>query len=47
MYKNLGTHWTLTVLACISIVIAPVPYVLYVWGHKVRGRSKYAVGESK
>ncbi|KAK5086133.1 hypothetical protein LTR70_000229 [Exophiala xenobiotica] len=47
MYKNLGTHWTLTVLACISIVIALVPYVLYVWGHKVRGRSKYAVGESK
>jgi len=42
MYENLGTHWTLTVLACISLVIAPVPYVLYKFGDKVRARSKYA-----
>lgn len=45
MYKNLGNHWTLTVLACISVLIMPVPYVLYVWGHKVRAKSKYAVSQ--
>jgi len=46
MYENLGTHWTLTVLAAISLVITPVPYVLYVWGDKVRARSQYALGDS-
>lgn len=43
MYKNLNNHWTLTVLGCISLVITPTPYVLYIWGPKIRARSRYAV----
>jgi len=42
MYKNLGTHYTLTILACISAVMVPIPYALFKWGPKVRSKSKYA-----
>lgn len=42
-YNNMGVHYTLTILGCISCVLVPVPYVLYKWGHLLRKRSKYAV----
>jgi hypothetical protein len=32
MYKNLGVHWTLTVLGAISLVMAPVPFLFYKFG---------------
>lgn len=41
-YKNLGPHWTLTILGCISVLMTPIPYVFYKYGHMVRGRSKYS-----
>ncbi|ETS75390.1 hypothetical protein PFICI_12334 [Pestalotiopsis fici W106-1] len=41
-YKNMGTAYTLTILACISCLLAPIPYVLFKWGHLLRKRSKYA-----
>ncbi|KAE8829798.1 hypothetical protein PTNB73_06232 [Pyrenophora teres f. teres] len=43
MYRNLGTHWTLTVLGCISALALPIPYVLYRFGPSLRKRSKWAV----
>ncbi|PVH73514.1 hypothetical protein DL98DRAFT_519847 [Cadophora sp. DSE1049] len=27
MCENLGVHWTLTVLGCISLLLTPAPYV--------------------
>ncbi|GJC90177.1 putative efflux pump kojT [Colletotrichum liriopes] len=42
-YENLGTHYTLTILACISAVLAPIPYVLYYYGRWIRGKSRFAV----
>ncbi|POS70135.1 major facilitator superfamily transporter [Diaporthe helianthi] len=42
-YANVGVCYTLTILACISCVLVPVPYVLYKWGYLLRKRSKYAV----
>ena len=45
-YKNLGVHWTLTVLGGIAAVMAPVPYVFYIYGARIRKRSKYAVGKT-
>ncbi|PBP20317.1 MFS general substrate transporter, partial [Diplocarpon rosae] len=41
-YENLGVHYTLTILACISALMVPVPYVFYYYGPKIRGWSKYA-----
>lgn len=43
LYRNLGTHWAITLLACISTLMAPIPYVFYRYGHVIRQRSKYAI----
>lgn len=43
MYRDIGTHWTLTVLGCIAIIVTPVPYVLYRYGPIIRGKSQFAV----
>jgi hypothetical protein len=42
-YENMGVHWTLTILGCISALMIPVPYVFYKYGKEIRGWSKYAV----
>lgn len=45
MYAKLGPHWTLTVLGGIATFFLPVPYLLYIWGYKVRRLSRYAPTE--
>ncbi|KAJ6007280.1 major facilitator superfamily domain-containing protein [Penicillium herquei] len=42
-YENMGVHWTLTILACISLLVTPLPYVLYHFGPKIRWGSQYAL----
>lgn len=42
-YRNLGVHWTLTILGALSTLLVPVPYLFYHFGTKIRARSKYAV----
>ncbi|KAF2801608.1 major facilitator superfamily transporter [Mytilinidion resinicola] len=46
-YKNLGTHWTLTILGCISVLMAPIPYLFYKKGYEIRKRSKFAVNREE
>lgn len=41
-YRNVGVHYTLTILACISSLMTLVPYIFYRYGPNIRGRSKYA-----
>ena len=47
MYDKLGIHYTLTILACISSVMAPVPFLLYRYGHKVRQLSRQAQNKAQ
>lgn len=35
-YRNLGVHWTLTVLGAISAVLAPVPFIFWKVRPKIR-----------
>jgi hypothetical protein len=42
MYQNLGVHWTLTILGAISLVMAPVPFIFYKFGSRIRKYSKHA-----
>ncbi|KAJ3456582.1 hypothetical protein MRS44_016605 [Fusarium solani] len=42
-YENMGTHYTLTIMACISVVLAAIPYILYFHGHSIRAKSRFAV----
>lgn len=36
-YKNMGVHWTLTILGAISALLVPVPYLFYMYGKRIRG----------
>lgn len=36
MYSNIGVHWTLTVLGCISLPLTPVPLLLWKFGLTIR-----------
>ncbi|EMC98681.1 hypothetical protein BAUCODRAFT_30946 [Baudoinia panamericana UAMH 10762] len=42
-YENMGVAYTLTILACLSALLVPVPYVFYKYGPWIRTKSKYAV----
>ncbi|QIW96975.1 hypothetical protein AMS68_002493 [Peltaster fructicola] len=44
-YENLGVHYTLTILACLSALMVPVPYVFYKYGAKIRSKSKFATSK--
>ncbi|KAK9248083.1 major facilitator superfamily domain-containing protein [Lipomyces tetrasporus] len=41
-YRNMGSHWTLTIMACISALLVPLPFVFYKWGPTIRSYSKHA-----
>ena len=45
-YKNLGVPYTLTIMACISVLLVPVPYLFYKYGWWIRSKSKYAINPS-
>ncbi|KAL8852794.1 MAG: hypothetical protein Q9221_002303 [Calogaya cf. arnoldii] len=42
-YTNVGVPWTCTILGAISALCVPLPYLFFVFGPRVRKRSKYAV----
>lgn len=42
-YKNMGVHYTLTIMACLSALLTPVPFVFYKYGPWIRSKSKYAI----
>ena len=46
-YENVGHHWTVTVLACFSLLLAPIPFVFYKYGHMIRRKSKFAVNSKE
>ncbi|KAB8236582.1 major facilitator superfamily domain-containing protein [Aspergillus alliaceus] len=46
MYENIGPHWSLTIVAIIATIMAPVPFMLYKYGHKIRAMSKNAVNKA-
>ncbi|KAL9031136.1 MAG: hypothetical protein Q9196_000812 [Gyalolechia fulgens] len=42
MYEDLGPHWSLTIVAIVSTIMAPVPFILYKYGHRIRAMSRHA-----
>ncbi|KAL8680507.1 MAG: hypothetical protein Q9186_003306 [Xanthomendoza sp. 1 TL-2023] len=42
-YTKVGVPWTLTILGAISALCVPLPYLFFVFGPRIRTRSKYAV----
>lgn len=43
IWRGLGVQYTMTVLACVSAVLVPIPYVFYCWGPWFRARSREAL----
>ncbi|KAI0843568.1 MFS general substrate transporter [Hypoxylon sp. FL0890] len=44
MYGGIGTHWTMTLLGCIAVMLLPAPLAFWRYGRKLRSRSPYANG---
>jgi len=42
MFNALGVNWAGTILACVSVLLLPCPFLFYHYGKKLRSRSKYA-----
>jgi hypothetical protein len=42
MYKELTFKWVSTLLGCIAVLMAPIPFVLLAWGPKIRAKSRFA-----
>jgi MFS family permease len=40
MYRNMGVHWTLTILGCIGGVLVPIPFFLFWYGASLRQRGR-------
>jgi MFS transporter, DHA1 family, multidrug resistance protein len=42
LFHNLGIQWGATLLGCIALLLAPLPFVFYKYGAWVRTKSKFA-----
>ncbi|GAA5976462.1 hypothetical protein JCM10908_005508 [Rhodotorula pacifica] len=42
MFHAMGNSWALTFLAFVSLVLAPIPFVFYRYGAKIRAKSTFA-----
>lgn len=42
MFTGMGINWASTLLGCIAAVMIPIPIIFYLYGHKIRARSKFA-----
>ncbi|KAI1789345.1 MFS general substrate transporter [Ganoderma leucocontextum] len=42
MYEVLNPHWASTLLGFIAVALAPIPFVLKVYGHRLRRMSRYS-----
>ncbi|KAH0842659.1 hypothetical protein FOPE_07739 [Fonsecaea pedrosoi] len=41
MYHNLGVPWATSLLAFLCLLFFPVPVLFYIYGAKIRARSKF------
>ena len=42
MFKGIGIQWGMTLLGCVSVIFIPMPFFLYIYGKKIRAKSKFA-----
>ncbi|GLB40859.1 putative MFS general substrate transporter [Lyophyllum shimeji] len=42
MFDNLGVNWASTLLGLVLLLLAPSPYLFYIYGPRIRARSKFA-----
>ena len=42
MFEGMGIQWAATLLGCVAIVLAPIPFIFYRYGRTIRAKSSYA-----
>ena len=42
MFDGMGIEWAATLLGCVALVFVPFPIAFYLYGKKIRGKSKFA-----
>lgn len=42
MFNGIGINWTMTLLGCVAALLVPLPVIFYIWGPKLRQKSKFA-----
>lgn len=41
-FHGMGVNWAGTLLGCVAAVLCPIPVIFYLYGHKLRAKSKFA-----
>lgn len=44
MYETLGFQWASSLLAFLTVIMVPFPYLFVKYGKRIRARSRYATG---
>lgn len=42
MFNGMGIQWASTLLGCVAAVLVPIPVIFYIYGAKIRSKSKIA-----
>lgn len=42
MFDKLGVQWACTLIGCLALLLAPLPYVFWKMGPRIRAKSKFA-----
>jgi DHA1 family multidrug resistance protein-like MFS transporter len=42
MFNGMGIQWAATLLGCVALILVPMPVVFYVFGKRIRAKSKFA-----
>ncbi|KAJ5368270.1 drug/proton antiporter YHK8, partial [Penicillium cataractarum] len=45
MYNNLGFHWATSLLAFLTLVMLPFPYIFFRYGARIRKKSRFATSQ--
>ncbi len=42
MFNAMGVNWAGTLLGCVAAVLVPIPVAFYIYGGRIREKSKFA-----
>lgn len=42
MFEGMGIEWASTLLGCVAAVLVPMPIFFYLYGKRIRAKSKFA-----
>ncbi len=47
LYEAIGVAWSLTLFGCIAALLTPVPWLFWLYGSRIRSRSKWAFSDDE